>query len=101
MADIPALGRRHGDFSFESERFSSFYSLREDGTEEGYGAVQEFSLKDSPPEKRVSRLKKIFSRRVEERIPYIKENIDSHGDQQDTEDLTIPAFLRKAGKATD
>ncbi|PPE04014.1 cell division protein FtsZ [Holospora curviuscula] len=98
LADIPALGRRHGDFSFESERFSSFSSLREDGTEEGYGSGQEFSLKDSPPEKRVSRLKKFFSRRVEERIPYVKENIDSHGDQQDTEDLTIPAFLRKAGK---
>ncbi|WP_006296043.1 MULTISPECIES: cell division protein FtsZ [Holospora] len=99
LADIPALGRRHGDFNFDSERFSSFSGLREDPPEDSYGSAQDFSFKSAPSEKRVSRFKKFFSRRVEDQIPYVKENLDANGvEQQDGEDLTIPAFLRKASK---
>ena len=98
LADIPALGRRHGDFSFESERFSAFAGLREDGLEDNYSASQDFSLQEAPPEKPVSRFRKFFSRRVEENLPYVKESPQSQKEQQETEDLTIPAFLRKAGK---
>ncbi|WP_075260919.1 cell division protein FtsZ [Holospora obtusa] len=100
LADIPALGRRHGaDFTIESERFSSFSNLREDEPEEPYGMSTDFSFNEAPSEKRVSKFKKFFSRRVEDQIPYVKENFDSTGtEQQEGEDLTIPAFLRKASK---
>jgi cell division protein FtsZ len=97
LADMSVLGRRHGDFGLEPDRFSAFSSLREDEAEEGYGANQESAHKQQTPEKRVSRFKKFFSRRTEDNIPYVKENFEER--DQDTEDLSIPAFLRKAEKA--
>lgn len=97
LADMSVLGRRHGDFGLEPDRFSAFSSLREDAAEEGYNSSQESSYKEQAPEKRVSRFKKFFSRRTEDNIPYVKENFEEQ--DQESEDLSIPAFLRKAGKA--
>lgn len=97
LADMSVLGRRHGDFGLEPDRFSAFSSLREDEAEEGYGVNQENLHKEQTPEKRVSRFKKFFSRRTEDNIPYVKENFEER--DTDTGDLSIPAFLRKAGKA--
>lgn len=97
LSDMPVLGRRHGDFSLESDRFSAFSSLREDAEEDGYVLPQNISEKEHSSEKPVSRFKKFFSRRTEERIPYMKENFEDQNSNTH-EDLTIPAFLRKAGK---